>query len=147
FLALVDLAAELFAARLHFRSRVEQALQRAAHALAPLGNCGAAHLGLGHLRLDGLRAFPRPRHVGLKRAQPRLPVGLFALARGDGLPRDLLLADYLAHRGIEMLGLVAENLVALGDAAEVLLQPRDVSLQTEVRELFLALLVQEPLDL
>src|SRR5439155_20878336 len=140
-LALVDLRSELLAARLHLRAGVEEPLQRPPHALAPLRDGGIAHLGLGHLGLDGLRALPRPRQIGLQRAQPRLSLTLLALAGGDGLARSLLLAGHLAHRRLEVLALVPEHLVALGDAAEVLLQPRDVALEAKVRQFLLAFLV------
>src|SRR5438093_718601 len=95
----------------------------------------------------GARALPRPGPMGLQRAQPRLSLALLALAGGDGLARNLLLAGHLAHRRLEVLGLVPEHLVALGDAAEVLLQPRDVALEAKVGEFLFALLVKQPLDL
>src|SRR5229473_2769582 len=144
-LALRDLGLQLLAPRLDFLPLLEQPLQRAGRALAPLGQGGRVHLGARHLGLHRLGALARFQQLGLQRAQPRLAVALLALAGGHRVAAGLLLARNLVQGMLQRLALVVQHLIALGDAAQLFLQPPHVALEAELRQLLLALLVHQPL--
>src|SRR5438270_37630 len=96
------------------------------------------------LGLDRLRLLARAQEVGLERAQTRLALFLLALPARDRVPALRLFPFDLEQRLLQLLGFVAQDLIALRQARQFLLQPADVALEPDLRQLLFALLVLQP---